>query len=390
MTAEPLPFLAPLSGYEAQARELLAGHRAADAIALGVIHRHHPRFLDDEVKWLPRRLSPADIAAAPFDLDDARLALARIYSFADWAALAEHVQAVADPRSPTRAFESAVQAVIGGDLAALGAALERAPGLVSARSTRRTCHDPPEHRSTLLHYVAANGVEGYNQRSPPNAVAVATLLLESGAEPDALARMYGGECTTLSLLVSSSPPAEAGVQLGLVHTLLDHGAAIDGRGSGEWRSPLWTALVFGCVSVAEVLVARGARVDGIALAAGLGRVADVRDRLGSADARSRHAALALAAQLGHAPVVRVLIDAGVDPDRYNPQGLHSHATPLHQAALAGHAEVVRLLVERGARLDLRDELWDSTPLGWAVHGQQTAVAEYLREHRNASGTERGA
>jgi ankyrin repeat protein len=51
---------------------------------------------------------------------------------------------------------------------------------------------------------------------------------------------------------------------------------------------------------------------------------------------------------------------------------------LHQAALAGHLSAVRLLVERGARLDLPDKGYESTPLGWAIHGEQAEVADYLR------------
>jgi hypothetical protein len=39
---------------------------------------------------------------------------------------------------------------------------------------------------------------------------------------------------------------------------------------------------------------------------------------------------------------------------------------------------VRLLVERGALLGQRDKIYHGTPLGWAIHGGQTAVAEYLR------------
>ena len=63
----------------------------------------------------------------------------------------------------------------------------------------------------------------------------------------------------------------------------------------------------------------------------------------------------------------MLLDAGEDPNRYNPKGNHGHSTPLHQAALAGHEEVVRLLVARGARLDMKDTIYESTPLGWALY-----------------------
>jgi hypothetical protein len=61
-------------------------------------------------------------------------------------------------------------------------------------------------------------------------VEVARLLLDAGAEVNALAAMYGGERTTISMLVSSTPAAEAGVQVPLVETLLDHGASVEPRG----------------------------------------------------------------------------------------------------------------------------------------------------------------
>jgi ankyrin repeat protein len=77
-------------------------------------------------------------------------------------------------------------------------------------------------------------------------------------------------------------------------------------------------------------------------------------------------------------VVKLLLDAGEDPNRYNPPGFHAHATPLHQAVWTGQLEVVRLLVERGARLDIKDTIYRATPLGWAEYGKQGAIAEYLR------------
>ena len=86
---------------------------------------------------------------------------------------------------------------------------------------------------------------------------------------------------------------------------------------------------------------------------------------------------------GHAAIVGLLLDAGQDPDRYNPLGAHAHSTPLHQAALAGHLEVVRLLVERGARLDIRDINYEGTALDWAEHGGRSEVAEYLKHAAKA-------
>ena len=270
-------------------------------------------------------------------------------------------------------FESAVEAIITGNLAALESLLAESPELVRARSTRM-------HRGTLLHYIAANGVEDYRQKTPGNSVEIATTLLKAGSEVDALADMYGGQYTTMSMLVSSCHPAKAGVQVALVETLLDFGAAVEARGSDKWGSPLMTALAFGYLSAAEALVKRGARVDNLAAMAGLGQRDDVARMLAMADAESRHRALALAAQHGHTEIVRRLLDAGEDPNRYNPDGNHSHSTPLHQAALAGHDAVVRLLVERGARLDMKDKIYQATPLGWAVHGGQTGIETYLRAH----------
>jgi hypothetical protein len=166
-------------------------------------------------------------------------------------------------------FEAAADAVVEGRLAALQALLRDQPSLATARSQR-------EHHATLLHYVAANGVEQYRQKSPPNSAEIANTLLEAGAEVDALADTYAGGTTetTLNLLVSSVHPHAAGVQVPLVHTLLDHGAAVDGIANDG--SPLVTALAFWYGGAAAALVERGARVETVATAAGMGRLDLVR------------------------------------------------------------------------------------------------------------------
>lgn len=89
-------------------------------------------------------------------------------------------------------------------------------------------------------------------------------------------------------------------------------------------------------------------------------------------------ALSLAADFGHAEIVRLLLDAGENPNRYNPVGGHSQATPLHQAAGRGHEDVVRLLVERGARTDTKDILWQATPADWARHASKLEIETFLR------------
>jgi ankyrin repeat protein len=378
MDFRALPFGSPLSAYERQAANLLAGQRAADPAAIDLFHRKHPRFLDEKIKWLPKSIPISEIRDATLSLDDAHFAIARYYDFLDWPALAAYVEDVSH-EGPAFEFESSVEAVVNGDLAALEDALRRDPALVRARSNRVCCFDPPVHRATLLHYVAANGVEAYRQKTSPNAVDIARALLQAGAEPDALADMYGAECTTMTMLVSSSHPAKAGVQVLLTELLLDFGAAIEGRGTRKWGGPLFTALAFGMSNAAKALARRGAHID-LPAAAGLGRVDDAARLLPSADAEARHHALSLAAQHGHAKIACLLLDAGEDPNRYNLEGNHAHSTPLHQAVLGGHKSVVRLLIERGARLDIRDTIWQSTPLGWARHGggKAQALAECLR------------
>jgi ankyrin repeat protein len=269
----------------------------------------------------------------------------------------------------TAGFETVVDAVVNGDIDTLRSALHAEPELIRRRSARK-------HRATLLHYIAANGVEDERQRTPENALAVARTLLDAGAEVDAVADMYDAAATTMEMLVSSAHPAAAGVQPALAELLLDYGADVNRRGK-DGQTPVVTALAFGYLATAETLAKRGASLHCEALA-GLGRVDEVRGALPLANPASRHAALCLAAQHGHTAVVQLLLDAGEDPNRYNPPGYHAHSTPLHQAVAADHLEVVKLLATRGARLDLRDSIYDGTPLDWALYLKKDAIAAYLR------------
>jgi len=111
-------------------------------------------------------------------LADAQFFVAREHGFASWPRFAAQVATLTRITSPVSAFESAVDAIVSGDVERLATLLRERPNLVRARSTR-------EHRSTLLHYVSANGVEDFRQKTPKNIVEITKLLLKAGADVNA-------------------------------------------------------------------------------------------------------------------------------------------------------------------------------------------------------------
>jgi hypothetical protein len=212
---------------------------------------------------------------AQLDADTALLAIAKDHWYADWADALAHSHFTVDTR-----FEAAADAVHAGEVDALRRLLDAHPALVTMRS-------PFPHRQTLLHHVAANGIEVERQmRSPANAVDVLRLLVQRGAEPDATCDSYvgGHGATTMCLLVSSAHPAAAGVQGALVEELCRSGARANGI--DDDGLPLWTAVASGYTEAAEALVRCGARMDNLCLAAALGDLDAVRGYF-DADGRLR-------------------------------------------------------------------------------------------------------
>ncbi len=358
MPVRRLPSNPNLAHLRYQAKDLLKAHAALNLEAAQRLREFHPRFT---------RATDAAIFDAPLSLSDAQLAIAREYGFPSWTRLKRHIEkpTLSDRldlphhgRIEDATFRRAVDLLDAGDVAGLRAHLKQHPNLVQ----QRVVFEGGNYfrNPTLLEFSAENPVR--HGRLPGNILDVVKVILDAGVESLALNE-------TLMLVSTGSVPRGCHVQLPLIDLLCDRGADPD--------SAIHAAALHGELESVNALIKRGARID-LPVAATLGRLADARRLLPSASPEDRHLALTLAADLGHVEVVQLLLDAGEDPNRYNPVGGHSHATPLHQAADAGHEEVVRLLIERGARLDLKDVLWHATPADWARHGGKTAVEAYLR------------
>ena len=324
-----------------------------------LLHEHHDLFGQQPPPFISTGLD------AEYSTADARTIVARAHHFAQWSDFAVCAEAVADRGSTTARFESAIDAIIAGDLPTLDALLAGRPDLVRHRSTRT-------HHATLLHYLGANGVEGFRQRTPANAVLIAERLLRAGAEVDALADLYGTS-TTLGLVATSIHPQRAGLQEALIDVLLVHGARIDHPGApGHGQSIVNGCLANGRHEAAAHLVLRGALLD-LEAAAGVGHL-DIVMSFFTEDGTLKPTATAeqlrdgftWACEYGHTDVVTFLLDHGIQAGARLPRP-HGQ-TGLHWAAYGGHAETVRVLLAWSAPVDVRDDRFGATPLGWALHG----------------------
>ena len=361
----PVRVLTPnpsLSHLKYQAKDLLKAHAARDAAAAQLIREFHPRF---------SKATDREIFHAELKLSDAQLTIAREAGFPSWTRLKRHIEKptlsdrlslphherIEDPE-----FRRAVDLIDAGNAAGLRAHLGQHPDL----ARQHVVFEGGNYfrNPTLLEFIAENPVR--RGKLPDNIVEIAKVILDAGVDQDALNE-------TLMLVATGSVCRECGVTVPLIDLLCDRGA--------DPETAKHAPAVHDELEGLEALIRRGARID-LPVAAALNQVEGAQRLLPEADGESRHLALALASQYGRVEIVRMLLDAGEDPNRYNPVGGHSHATPLHQAALSGDEQLVRLLVERGARLDLRDVLWHGTPADWARHAGRTGIENYLRErHR---------
>jgi hypothetical protein len=367
MPVRQLPSHPNLDHLKHQAKDLRKAHAARTLAAAQLIREFHPRFSG---------FADADLFAAEFKLSDAQLTIAREHGFLSWTRLKRriekpvpadrldlpHHERLADPD-----FRRAVDLIDAGDADGLRAHLRQHPGLARQHVVFEGMNY--FHNPSLLEFIAENPIRHNNM--PENIVAVTEVILEAGPKPSVDLEALN---VTLALVATGSVPEASGKQIPLIDLLCEWGA--------DPGSAIHAAALHGSLQAVQALIRRGAKVD-LPIAA-LGDAGEFKRMLTGASAEERHLALAIAAQYCRVEIVRILLDAGEDPNRYNPVGGHSHCTPLHQAAGYGTLELVKLLVERGARADIKDVLWKAAPAGWAHHVGRTEMEDYLRPLEEAA------
>jgi len=385
MPTRSLPPCPDLGQLKLQAKELKRDHDDGKFSAAARIGANHPRL-----KGQPLRT----ILESPLTLAAAQMVIAREYGLRTWAHLKRHVQTEdrLSKFTPHPRFDEALAALKSGDLTRLRELLTAEPELIHAR----TKLDPPYgyfSGATLLHHVAGN--PGWNQPLPANVVDVARLLLDCGAEVDALTLGTTGS-TTMGLVITSNQASNANASGPLIQLLLDYGAKLDLKSSAavapDWGPPITLDLPLAnhAPRAAEKLIELGAKPD-VCAAAALGRMDllrecfDKRGHLRSCPRRggkrmSTRDAIGLALLFAYVREQRDAVDFLLEKDgNWNMTGVNN-GTALHRAAWDGDLAMVQRLVAKGADISNRDNPFNSTPLSWAQHNRQQEVFDWMRAH----------
>jgi ankyrin repeat protein len=255
-------------------------------------------------------------------------------------------------------FKSAVQTVHAGDLVTLQSILHGHPNLVHQRAIEPDCYPPSYFSNPKLIWFVANNPT-LMQAMPANITQICETFIAADSESADLDY-------TLELVMTSESARKQGHQLSLMKMLLSHGAK---------PGDLLTVLAHCVLEPIKVLIEMGCEMTA-PMAAALGENDRLIQFLAKADPATRQNAFGIAVINRQHTAARLCLTAGADVNASLP--VHVHSLPAHQAAVNDDVPMLQLLVEFNARLDIRDTLWNSTPLGWAVHtGKQTAE-KYLR------------
>jgi len=189
-------------------------------------------------------------------------------------------------------------------------------------------------------------------RELPGTGAIARALIDAGAPVNG----HPGDKETPLITAASSGDAE------VARVLIEAGADIEAVSAPDSGGvPSGTALehaaVFGMTDVVDVLVAAGARIDSLEMAAAAGDITSWP--LGRFTHQSRIRALVFAADHQRLEVIDQLIAAGTP---INEPDAEWDRLPLHTAAGNGRAASVQRLLAHGADPSLRDPRHNTTPL----------------------------
>ena len=275
-------------------------------------------------------------------------------------------------------------------------------------------------------FTALTGAFGEGELGParqprhPHSLALARLLLEAGADPNDAQALYNRQFQPgndhLELLLEfglgaggagpwyrrlgdalARPAVLVRGQLawaithGLtqrVRLLVEHGADVTAPlGNGATATSM--AATTGHADLVDYLVGHGAppldlppgeAFVAAVLTADRARLRQLlagRPGLAGEVRTARPALVTWAAACGRPAAVELLVELGFDVNAMGRGDIPSDQpwqTALHTAAGDGNAELARTLLRLGADPDIRDERFDSTPLGWARYfGQQELV-----------------
>ena len=217
-----------------------------------------------------------------------------------------------------------------GDVDAVGQLVGSNPGLASSSLGGRYRTRTPLH--------AVTDWPGYF----PNGPQIARILLAAGGDPNARDPEPGAE-TPLHWAASSDDSDVARV-------LIDGGADIN-MPNGSIGTPLDNAIGYGCWNVARLLVERGARVDNLWTAAGLGMVDRLRELIEGLPAPTPDQvcqAFWHACGAGQRRAAEFLLHQGADLN-WQPEYAHGTALDAAQGRGTQRENVIGWLRERGAR-----------------------------------------
>jgi ankyrin repeat protein len=306
-----------------QAKSLLKRQQAAESDALTRIRESHPRFSN---------LSAEHIAASPFTLADAQLAIASEYGFASWAALQAQVKTLEATSATAEAVASLRDAAGRGDLARINVLLDAHPEVIDERGG--------EGVRTALHQAVFG-----------NSEAAVKLLLERGANPNI--RCEGDNAYPLHFAVEKN-------RVPIIHLLVEHGADTVGEGDYHELGVIGWATAWDYIAadpeIVAYLMAHGARHN-IFSAVAMGDVGAIRELIARNPndlerrmngTTMRRMPLHLAVGKNQPAAVTTLLDLGANTESLDEAGFSA----LDLAALIGASNMVSILINAGSMLRL--------------------------------------